>query len=68
MTSHGVVVTFDDHVGLGEIEDASDRERILFHCAEIADGSRRIEVGTRVAFESRIKFGRREAFAIARIR
>lgn len=45
----GRVVAFDAHVGLGEV--ASDAgERFAFHCTAITDGSRRIEVGARVAF------------------
>lgn len=66
MTTHGVVVAFDDHVGLGTIHAAGESFR--FHCAEIADGSRSITVGAEVEFEPRLKFGRPEAFAVATIR
>lgn len=55
----GVVVGFDDHVGLGEIE--SDGVRYLFHCVEIADGSRTIAVGARVEFRVVTRFGTLEA-------
>jgi cold shock CspA family protein len=56
----GTVIEFDEYVGLGEVEDADGR-RFLFHCVEIADGTRAIEVGTEVDFELRVKFGRDEA-------
>ena len=46
----GTVVAFDEHRGLGEIGTA-DGCRYPFHCVEIADGSRAIEVGTPVTFE-----------------
>ena len=57
------VTAFDEHVGLGTIVLADGRE-IPFHCAEIADGSRRIDVGTEVDCEVRTKFGRPEAFGL----
>jgi cold shock CspA family protein len=60
----GVVVSFDPAVGLGTIE-GSDGASYRFHCIEIADGSREIDVGTLVEFELLGKFGRWEA---ARIR
>ena len=45
----GVVASFDDHRGDGAI--AVDDGTILpFHCTQIADGSRRIEVGSAVRF------------------
>ena len=56
----GRVVSFDSAVGLGEIESAAG-ERHLFHCIEIADGSREIAVGTDVSFDLLPKFGRSEA-------
>lgn len=55
------VIAFDAHVGLGTVRLDDGRE-IPFHCAEIADGSRRIEVGASVSCEVRPKFGRPEAF------
>ena len=36
----GVVVDFDEHVGLGHVD--GDGETFLFHCVEILDGSRKI--------------------------
>ena len=56
----GTVVDFDDHVGLGHV-DAEDGVRYLFHCVEIADATRTIEVGTAVEFDLLTKFGRDEA-------
>ena len=59
----GVVAEFDPHVGLGVVRLDDGRE-VPFHCAEIADGSRLIEPGSRVLCEVRPKFGRLEAFAL----
>jgi cold shock CspA family protein len=56
----GKVIAFDEHVGLGEVE-SDDGQVHLFHCVEIADGSRTIEVGTAVEFELMLKLGRFEA-------
>ena len=56
---------FDEHVGLGVVR-LDDGRDIPFHCAEIADGSRRIEPGSRVRCEVRPKFGRLEAFSLVR--
>jgi len=66
MTTRGVVVAFDDHVGLGTIQ--ANGESFAFHCAEIVDDSRSIDVGVDVEFEPRLKFGRPEAFAVTAIR
>jgi cold shock CspA family protein len=46
----GRVVDFDEHVGLGEVE-AEDGRRYGFHCTQIADGTRTIDVGADVTFE-----------------
>ena len=56
----GRVVSFDAAVGLGEIE-SSTGERHLFHCIEIADGTRDIAVDAAVSFDLLNKFGRAEA-------
>lgn len=56
----GTVTQFDEYVGLGEVETADGRT-YLFHCVEISDGSRAIEVGTVVEFDLMTKFGRDEA-------
>jgi cold shock CspA family protein len=45
----GAVDEFDDPRGLGTVLD-DDGRRYRFHCTAVADGSRRIEVGTRVTF------------------
>lgn len=56
----GRVVSFDGDVGLGEIESTTG-ERHLFHCVEIADGTREISVDADVSFDLLLKFGRAEA-------
>jgi cold shock CspA family protein len=56
----GVVVSFDAHVGLGHVR-ADDGRSFMFHCIVIADGSRSIEIGTRVSFSLMSKLGRLEA-------
>lgn len=56
----GKVIAFDEHVGLGEVE-SDDGAVYLFHCVEIADGSRTIEVGAAVEFDVMRKLGRSEA-------
>jgi cold shock CspA family protein len=56
----GKVIAFDEHVGLGEVESAIG-EVYLFHCVEIADGSRTIDVGAAVEFDLLRKLGRLEA-------
>lgn len=68
-TSHGsgTVVAFDAGTGLGEIESDAG-ERLRFHCVELADGTREIDVGARVHYDLLAKFGRYEAAAIRRER
>jgi len=61
--SRGTVASFDREVGLGEIV-AEAGERVGFHCIEIADGTRDIEVGAIVRFDRIAKLGRYEAAAI----
>ncbi|TVR27974.1 MAG: hypothetical protein EA389_01390 [Ilumatobacter sp.] len=56
----GRVAAFDHDRGLGEVV-AADHTVYPFHCIEIADGSRDIEVGLDVVFELRSKLGRVEA-------
>jgi len=60
---NGTVTAFDDPRGLGTIT-ADDGEVYAFHCTQIADGTRTIEVGTAVRFELLPKLGRYEATAI----
>jgi cold shock CspA family protein len=59
----GTVTAFDEHVGLGTVT-AEDGTAYLFHCVEIAGGSRTIAVGTPVGFERLPKLGRYEAAAV----
>jgi CspA family cold shock protein len=56
----GTVIAFDEYVGLGEVQ-SDVGEVYLFHCVEIADGSRTIDVGAAVEFDVLRKFGRLEA-------
>ena len=60
---YGVVVSFDEERGLGEVRGA-DGTTWPFHCTSIADGSRTIAVGARVRFEPLARFGRDEAGSI----
>ncbi len=45
----GVVTAYDAPRGLGSVSDETGGSW-AFHCTRIADGSRQIEVGARVAF------------------
>lgn len=56
----GVVIAFDAAAGLGTVGGDGGGEH-LFHCVEIADGTRTIDVGTAVEFEPRPKLGSIEA-------
>ena len=56
----GIVTDFDAAVGLGHITSKEDHSR-LFHCIEIADGTRAIDVGARVTFVPVTRFGHDEA-------
>lgn len=46
----GTVVTFDEHAGYGTVRAGNGRE-LFFHCTQIADGSRTVDVGATVRFE-----------------
>jgi cold shock CspA family protein len=48
-TVTGVVEAFDDPRGLG-IVLADDGQTYPFHCTAVSDGSRHIDIGTRVIF------------------
>jgi cold shock CspA family protein len=61
----GRVATFDADVGLGTVESNAG-DTFVFHCVEIADGSRTIAVGTDVDFTLMAKFGRYEGADIRR--
>jgi cold shock CspA family protein len=56
----GKVTAFDEYVGLGEVRSEAG-DVYLFHCVEIADSSRSIEVGVTVEFDLMRKLGRQEA-------
>jgi len=45
----GVVSSFDDPIGIGEVIDHHGAV-LAFHCTAIADGTRMIEEGESVAF------------------
>ncbi|MGI9614176.1 MAG: cold shock domain-containing protein [Acidimicrobiales bacterium] len=47
--ARGVVASFDADTGLGTVTQ-DDGDSYGFHCTQIADGSRKIEVGTVVTF------------------
>ena len=57
----GSVVDFDEHVGLGHVRADEAGVELLFHCVEIADGTRTIPVGQPVEFDLLRKFGADEA-------
>ena len=59
----GTVTAFDAYVGLGDIT-MTDGTIVMFHCAEIADGSRQIDIGSEVECDIVVKFSRAEASAI----
>jgi cold shock CspA family protein len=59
----GHITEFDQQSGLGVIT-THDGGVFPFHCVEIADGTRTIDVGIAVEFEPLRKLGRVEAAAI----
>jgi cold shock CspA family protein len=62
----GTVVEFDEVLGLGTVRSDAGRT-YPFHCTQIADGSRRIEMGALVDFDIiPAHLGRWEASAITR--
>jgi CspA family cold shock protein len=46
----GTVVEFDEAAGFGTVR-GDDGDEHFFHCTAIADGTRTIEVGTRVTYD-----------------
>ena len=66
MPMTGTVAEFDEERGLGTIISA-DGVTYPFHCTQIADGSRRIDVGQAVRFDLLAKLGRYEATAIEKV-
>jgi cold shock CspA family protein len=61
----GTVTAFDAAAGLGEVT-GKDGRRYPFHCVEIADGTRAIDVDTRVEFVVIAKLGAYEAGCLTR--
>jgi cold shock CspA family protein len=49
-TTRGTVATFDEHAGHGVIR-AEDGRELFFHCTQLVDGSRTVEIGTLVRFD-----------------
>ena len=63
----GVVVRFDEYMGIGSIE-LSDGGQVEFHCVEIVDGTRTIEVGRRVNCSlGAVNLGRVEGVSILKL-
>lgn len=56
----GSVVAFDADAGLGTVR-SHDGAEFLFHCVEIADGTRTIDVGAPIEFTRLAKLGMYEA-------
>ena len=46
----GTVDTFDEAKGFGTVE-GEDGSSLFFHCTQIADGTRTIDVGAQVVFD-----------------
>ncbi len=66
MPHTGVIESFDDPAGLGVVR-GDDGQTWPFHCVSIADGSRFIEPGVRVSFDTQFHVSREEAVRIVRI-
>jgi len=65
--ARGTVANFDQAKGYGTIR-AEDGRELFFHCTQIADGSRTIEVSSTVAFDVIPGHnGRWEAAAVSRL-
>jgi cold shock CspA family protein len=60
---NGAVREFDEAQGLGVITGDDDRA-FPFHCIEIADGTRTVDVGQAVTFRLLPRFGTFQAGAI----
>ena len=60
----GTVIAFDADKGYGTVETRDGRP-FFFHCTQIVDGSRSVEVGTEVTFDVVAgHLGRYEAVAV----
>ena len=67
MNFEGVVAAFDEVRGDGFVRDDEGRE-FYFHCVNIADGTRRIDVGARVRASRVVGLrGRDEAADVVKI-
>ena len=62
---NGVVESFNSHRGLGYI--AAGDKQYLFHCAEIVDLTREIEVGAQVSYVEVLRFGNLEASEVIKL-
>ena len=62
----GNVAEFDADAGLGLVI-AGDGKTYRFHCAEIADGTRMIDVGASVDFDILPKLGGYEARCVRKL-
>lgn len=62
---NGRVTAFDEAVGLGDVL-GEDARQYGFHCVEIADGSRTIDVGAEVEFTVLAKLGTYEAACLTK--
>lgn len=63
----GVVEEFDDVIGAGYLRSESG-ERFFFHCVDIEDGTRHIDVGVRAVGERAVGHqGRDEVNAVRRL-
>jgi CspA family cold shock protein len=60
---NGHVTDFDPSAGLGRITGA-DGVSYVFHCIEIVDGTRTIDVGQAVTFEPLPRFGAYQAATV----
>lgn len=60
-----VVVEFDRDVGWGTLRVGSSGELLGFHCLDIADGSRSVEVGAEVTCRRVGRLGHWEATEIS---
>ena len=61
----GSVVAFDPDAGLGTVQ-GDDGAEYRFHCVEIADGTRAIDVGATVEFRRLAKLGTYEAACLTK--
>ncbi len=59
----GTVTAFDEQAGFGTVT-ADDGTAFFFHCTQIGDGTRTIEVGTAVTFSVWPRLGRYEATVV----